>query len=263
MKDKKEERSKVLEKQARIEALRSKRYKSFKIMLRDPAVYIICEKKKILTGIRNKCNALYVGESTMMAKRASAYADLKHPNNELVAKLMNKLKKPREYIIEKLDGNFHVRCFKEFKTINNDLQRQEIEGYMINRLNPLLNTSKRKGYFKRSFIEKKESESDYWEEVEDTYKTELYVFGDTKTIYHVGKKDFVKRESVDGHEAMHIQCQRSFNTWVKENNIKNRKNEWKKDPEAFYASLTGLRDLWKYKKLKDDDRVTLPEKESI
>ena len=186
--NKKEERSKVLEKQAHIEALRSKRYRSFKIMLRDPAVYIICEKKKILTGIRNKCNALYVGESTMMAKRAGAYADLNHPNNELVAKLMNKLKKPREYIIEKLDGNVHVKCLKEFKTINNDLQRQEIEGYMINRLNPLLNTSKRKGYFKRSFIEKKESEGDYWEDVEDTFRTELYVFGDTKTIYHIGRK---------------------------------------------------------------------------
>ena len=256
----KEERSKILEKQAHIEALRSKRYKSFKIMLRDPAVYIICEKKKILTGIRNKCNALYVGESTMMAKRAAAYADLKHPNNELVAKLMNKLKKPREYIIEKLDGNFHVRCFKEFKTINNDLQRQEIEGYMINRLNPLLNTSKRKGFFKRSFIEKKEDEGDYWEDVEDTFRTELYTFGDTKTIYHIGKRDWVKRYSLDGDEAMDIQFQRKFNTWVKEKNIKNRKNEWKEDREAFYADITGLR---KYKKLKDDDRVTLPKKDMI
>ena len=256
----KEERSKILEKQAHIEALRSKRYKSFKIMLRDPAVYIICEKKKILTGIRNKCNALYVGESTMMAKRAAAYADLKHPNNELVAKLMNKLKKPREYIIEKLDENFHVRCFKEFKTINNDLQRQEIEGYMINRLNPLLNTSKRKGFFKRSFIEKKEDEGDYWEDVEDTFRTELYTFGDTKTIYHIGKRDWVKRYSLDGDEAMDIQFQRKFNTWVKEKNIKNRKNEWKEDREAFYADITGLR---KYKKLKDDDRVTLPKKDMI
>jgi hypothetical protein len=251
--NKKEERSKALEKQARIESLRSKRYKSFKIMLRDPAVYIICERKKILTGIRNKCNALYVGESTMMAKRASAYADLKHPNNELVAKLMNKLKKPREYIIEKLEGNVHVKCYdKKFKTINNDLQRQEIEGYMINRLNPLLNTSKRKGYFKRSFIEKKEDEGDYWEDVEDTFRTELYVFGDTETIYHIGKRKFVKRGSWDGDEAMDIQFQRKFNTWVKKNNIKNRKNEWKEDPEAFYAGLTGLRDLWKYKKEKEN-----------
>jgi len=247
------ERFKVLEKQARIEALRDKRYESFKTVARDPAVYIICEKKKILTGVRNKCNALYVGESAMMAKRASAYADLKHPNNELVAKLMNKLKKPREYIIEKLEGNVHVKCFdKKFKTINNDLQRQEIEGYMINRLNPLLNTSKRKGYFKRSFIEKKEDEGDYWEDVEDTFRTELYVFGDTETIYHVGKKDWVKRYSLDGREAMDIQFQRTFNTWVKKNNIKNRKNEWNEDREAFYAGLGGLRDLWKYKKEKEN-----------
>ena len=231
------ERFKVLEKQARIEALRDKRYESFKTVARDPAIYIICEKKKILTGVRNKCNALYVGESAMMAKRASAYADLKHPNNEVVAKLMNKLKKPREYIIEKLDGNFHVKCLKKFKTINNDLQRQEIEGYMINRLNPLLNTSKRKGYFKRSFIEKKEDEGDYWEDVEYTFRTELYVFGDSETIYHIGKRKFVKRGSWDGDEAMDIQFQRTFNTWVKKNNIKNRKNEWNEDREAFYKDI--------------------------
>jgi len=231
------ERFKVLEKQARIEALRDKRYESFKTVARDPAVYIICEKKKILTGVRNKCNALYVGESAMMAKRASAYADLKHPNNEVVAKLMNKLKKPREYIMEKLDGNFRVRRLKEFKIINNDLQRQEIEGYLINRLNPLLNISKRKGFFKRSFIEKKEDEGDYWEDVEDTFRTELYVFGDTETIYHIGKREFVKRGSCDGDEAMDIQFQRKFNTWVKKNNIKNRKNEWNEDREAFYKDM--------------------------
>ena len=115
---------------------------------------------------------------------------------------------------------------------------------MINRLNPLLNTSKRKGYFKRSFIEKKEDEGDYWEDVEDTFRTELYTFGDTKTIYHIGKRDWVKRYSLDGREAMDIQFQRKFNTWVKEKNIKNRKNEWKEDREAFYADITGLR---KYK----------------
>ena len=68
----------------------------------------------------------------------------------------------------------------------------------------------------------------------------------------MGKKDWVKRESLDGEEAMDIQFQRSFNTWVKENNIKNRKDEWKEDPEAFYAGLGGLRDLWKYKKLKQE-----------
>jgi len=36
---------------------------------------------------------------------------------------------------------------------------------------------------------------------------------------------------------MDIQFQRKFNTWVKKNNIKNRKNEWNEDREAFYKDI--------------------------
>ena len=250
------ERTEKLKKQEEIEKLRSKRYESIETVARDPAVYILCEKKKIFTKFKNKCNALYVGESLVFSSRASAYQHFHNPNNELVKKLVNKLKKPKDYIVQRIKDNVKIKVLR-FKSMENNDHRKEIEGYLIKRLNPLINSSKRNGFYKRSFIEKKEDEGDYWEDVEDTFRTELYTFGDTETIYHVGKQDFVKRESVDGHEAMHIQFQRTFNTWVKKNNIKNRKDEWEEDPEAFYAGLTGLRDLWKYKKLKQEENEDL------
>ena len=248
------ERTEKLKKQEEIEKLRSKRYESIETVARDPGVYVLCEKKKIFTKVKNKCNALYVGESLVFSSRVSAYQHFNNPNNELVKKLVNKLKKPKDYIIQRIKDNVRIKVLR-FKSMENNDHRKEIEGYLIKRLNPLINSSKRNGFYKRSFIEKKEDEDVYWAEVEYTYKTQLYTFGDTKTIYHVGKKDFVKRESLDGEEAMDIQFQRSFNTWVKENNIKNRKNEWEEDPEAFYAGLTGLRDLWKYKKLKQEKDI--------
>lgn len=234
--EKEEERAKVLQKQVHNEALRDKRYESIEMVAKDPAVYIICEKKKIFTKIKNKCNALYVGETVLLAKRASAYQDLNRSNNELVNKLMSKLKKPREDILKKLDKNVRVKILRS-NAINNDAHRQEIEGYLINRLNPLLNTSKRNGFFKRSFIEKKPSDRDYWEDVEDIYRDELYEYGDSETIYHVGDKKFVKRNSEDGEEAEDIQFQRSFRTWTNKNNLGNRMDEWKEDRETFWKSL--------------------------
>ena len=36
-------------------------------------VYIICEKEKKFTSKKNKCNALYVGESKNFEERKKAY----------------------------------------------------------------------------------------------------------------------------------------------------------------------------------------------
>ena len=238
---KEEERAKILKKQARNEALRDKRYESIEMVAKDPAVYIICERKKIFTKVKNKCNALYVGETVNIAKRASAYSDLNRSNNELVNKLENKLKKPREDILKKLNKNVRVRILRS-KTISDDAHRQEIEGYLINRLNPLLNTSKRNGFFNRSFLEKKPSDEDYWADVEEGYRWERYQTenGESKTIFHVGDKKWVKRESEDGEEAMEIQFQRSYSTWIRKHNLKNRADEWKEDQEAFWKSINEM-----------------------
>ena len=230
------ERILKLENQKKIEKLQEERYTSLDSIAKDTAVYVICEKRKTLTTVKNKCNALYVGETLNIAKRASAYQDLNRPNNELVNKLKSKLKKPQEYILKKLYNNVRVRILRN-KTINNDNHRQQIEGYLIGRLNPLLNTSKRSGFFKRSFIEKKLSDNDYWEDVEDIYRDELYEYGDSETIYHVGDKKFVKRDSEDGEEAVDIQFQRSFRTWINKNNLTSRMDEWKQDREKFFESI--------------------------
>jgi len=203
---------------------------------RDPAVYVLCERRKILTKIKNKCNALYVGESLVFASRVAAYQDFNKSNNELVNKLANKLKKPKDYIVERIKNNVRIRVLR-LKSMENNDHRKEIEGYLIKRLNPLINSSKRNGFYKRSFIEKKEDEGDYWEDVEDTYAAELYEFGDSDTIYHVGKNKFVTRDSEDGQEAEDIQFQRSFRMWVNKNNIKSRIDEWKEDREAFYDNI--------------------------
>lgn len=47
------------------------------------------------------------------------------------------------------------------------------------------------------------------------YKTEKH---DSKTIYHVGLKKWVERDSDEGDEAYEIQAERSYKTWLKENN---------------------------------------------
>ena len=120
---------------------------------------------------------------------------------------------------------------------NND-HRKEIEGYLIKRLNPLINSSKRNGFYKRSFIEKKPYSIDFWLEVEELYRSEVYQYGDSETIFHVGDKKWVKRNSENGHDAEEIQFGRSFDTWCKKNNIENRMDEWKEDREAFYHSVT-------------------------
>ena len=48
-------------------------------------VYIICEKEKKFTSKKNKCNALYIGESKNFEERKKVYT--KNHNNELLFKL--------------------------------------------------------------------------------------------------------------------------------------------------------------------------------
>ena len=147
------ERTEKLKKQEEIEKLRDKRYDLIENVSRDPAVYVLCERRKILTKIKNKCNALYVGESLVFASRVAAYQDFNKSNNELVNKLANKLKKPKDYIVERIKNNVRIRVLR-LKSMENNDHRKEIEGYLIKRLNPLINSSKKNGFFKRSFIEK-------------------------------------------------------------------------------------------------------------
>ena len=51
---------------------------------------------------------------------------------------------------------------------------------------------------------------------------------------------FMGIESEDGEEAMEIQFQRSYRTWIKENNLTNRIDQWKGDREAFWKSINEM-----------------------
>ena len=121
---------------------------------KDGECYIICEKKKVFTKVRNKVNCLYVGETENFAARRKNYRDFSKPNNEIVIKLIKKFPKMnREQIINKLKNNIAVKRLN-FKSLQHQGYRRHIEGYLIQRLNPLLNTSKTNSsdYKNRSFV---------------------------------------------------------------------------------------------------------------
>lgn len=155
-----EEKEKIkfeqLKKKNKIKEMQDKRYKDLDLVAKDPGVYVICEKKKTLTKAKNKNNCLYIGESGVLSKRLSAYQDLNKKDNELVLKISKKSKRPIEDVINKLKDNVHIRILR-FKNMYSPEQRKEIEGYLINRLNPLANSSiggVRRRYFKseRNFL---------------------------------------------------------------------------------------------------------------
>ena len=112
---------------------------------RDYECYAICEKKKIFTKNKNKSNCLYIGKTSNFASRRKSYRDFSKPNNEIVNKLVKKFpKKARDGIIMKLINNIRVKRFK-FKCLQDEKYLDHIEGYLIQRINPLLNTSKSNG----------------------------------------------------------------------------------------------------------------------
>ena len=242
-----QEEEKKRQKEIELKNLNNQRYEKLDEVVKDSAVYIICEINKIFTKKQNKCNALYVGESQSLAKRFTIYQDLTKNNNELVNKLITKTSKTREQIIEKLNKNIRVRKLINFKNLKNENYRREIEGYLINRLNPLLNTSKKGGYYKRSFFNQKDIKKTIVNENFDDYKEDLKMFffdsiyktnnPDSENIFHVEERKFVKRKSTLGEEAEEIQVQRSFNSWFKKKNLMTKFEYWRTNPEKFYGEL--------------------------
>jgi len=121
---------------------------------KDGECYIICEKRKVFTKVKNKVNCLYVGETENFAARRKNYRDFSKPNNEIVSKLIKKFPKMnREQIINRLKNNIAVKRLN-FKSLQHQGYRKHMEGYLIQRLNPLLNTSKTNSsnYKDRSFV---------------------------------------------------------------------------------------------------------------
>ena len=121
---------------------------------KDGECYAICEIEKVFTKIKNKADCLYIGETENFAARRKNYKDFSKPNNEIVNKLVKKFPKmTRERIASKLKNNVKVKRLR-FKSLHHVGYRRHIEGYLIQRLNPLLNTSKTNSsdYKNRSFV---------------------------------------------------------------------------------------------------------------
>jgi hypothetical protein len=59
-----------------------------------------------------------------------------------------------------------------------------------------------------------------WNSKEEIKLAELFFtkIYETKKPYHIGLKKWVKRQSEQGDEAWEIQAERSYRTWLKENN---------------------------------------------
>jgi len=227
-----EEKEKIkveqLKKKKKIKEMQDKRYKDLDLVAKDPGVYVICEKKKLLTKVKNKINCLYIGESQVLSKRLSAYQDLNKKNNELVLKISKKLRKPVEEVLLKLQNNVHVRTLR-FKSMYKDNQRKEIESYLINRLRPLANTSNYNRYAERSFFPDKKEFNEYKEKAKDFFFLEKYEWGDSENIFNRRTKTWVKRDGKDGEEAEDINSEKAFKTWFKKFNNNEHFDMWRND----------------------------------
>ena len=115
-------RNNKIKKQKEIKEMQEKRYENLDLVTKEPGVYVICEIRKSLTKLKNKCNCLYVGESRNISKRLSTYEDINKDNNELVAKIARKTRLTIDVIKKKLNNNVHVRKFK-FRCMHNDNHR--------------------------------------------------------------------------------------------------------------------------------------------
>ena len=102
--------------------------------------YIIRETERIFTTEKNKCNILYIGETGNWISRQKVYANLDNPKNELVLKLCKKFPKlTKEQIIHRLKNN--VIVLRWFLDNGSYEDRRHLEGYLIQRMKPLLNKS--------------------------------------------------------------------------------------------------------------------------
>jgi hypothetical protein len=209
-------------------------------------VYVICEKEKTIikfTSKKNKCNALYVGESKNFEERKNAY--IRKDDNELHYRLWKYLfPKSKEYLLKKIVLTEHIK-FRLIQSPNfqNDDYRKEVEGYFIERLSPLLNKSKREGKFERTFKKFKKA-SVTWEDYVDSY---VYHFdewyenrtdiGGTETIFHCKQREYVPRNSFLGRDAEKINYSKKFSSWKWKNELHLKFDLWRTDEEEWRKDL--------------------------
>ena len=206
-------------------------------------VYVICEKEKKFTSKKNKCNALYVGESKNFEERKKVY--IKNHGNELRRRLwMHLFPKRGHVLLEEVVLIEHIK-FRTLLSPNfkNNKYLDEVEGYLIKRINPLLNKSKREGKFERTF-KKFEISSLTWDDYKDDYNCEFgnwywdrIDIGGTETIFHPKKRTFVPRNSLSGREAENINYDKKFKSWHYDNKIYLKFDLWRTDFKKWRKEL--------------------------
>ena len=210
--------------------------------------YILCESNPIFTTKKNKGNSLYVGTTADWNQRIQKYQNPNPKSNELITKMRKHSKIKKAEMIKQFDMmNVAFRLIKSKNFIDRQY-REEVESYLIKRLNPLLNLAKRDGIFERNykkFVLKKKSKP---KTTFETYKEDCEGYfgdwywsrddiGDTETIYHPTKRMYVSRSSCAGEEAESIQFSRKEQTWFWDTNKlqlkyelwRTNKTKWEKE----------------------------------
>ena len=119
-------------------------------------VYVFCEKKQELTKRKHKCSTLYVGETVDFKKWMGIYLrkDESKPifsSNDLLAKFNTYLFRIKKPLLSSVPFNKIEKRLYTFPKLKDDDYRKEVEGYLINRLNPLLNRTKKEGKFELNY----------------------------------------------------------------------------------------------------------------
>ena len=209
-------------------------------------VYVLCEEKEQFTTHKNKCKSLYIGQTKDWSQRHQKYQNIKLKNNEIIRKLAKHFKIKIPDMSKKADlRNIKVRMLISNNLVDNDY-REEMESYLIKKLNPLLNIAKRDGIFERNYKKFKKNYSittfeKYREDCEH-YFSEWYFsrkdIGGTETIFHPIKKIYVDRSSLSGEEAEDIQYNRKYKNWFwKTNELQHRYELWRTNQEKWEKEL--------------------------
>ena len=183
--------------------------------------YILCESRPIFTTKKNKGNSLYVGTTADWNQRVQKYQNPNPKSNELITKMRKHLKIKKVDVIKQFDVmNITFRVIKSKNFIDHQY-REEVESYLIKRLNPLLNLAKRDGIFEKNYKKFKKNRPTtnfevYKEDCEEYFRNWYWSredIGGTETIYHPTKRILVNRNSLRGEDAEEIQFQRKHRTW--------------------------------------------------
>ena len=214
-------------------------------------IYVFCEKKQELTKRKHKCSTLYVGETVDFKKRMDIYLRKDESksifsSNDLLAKFNKYLFRIKKPLLSSVPFNKIEKRLYTFPKLKDDDYRKEVEGYLINRLNPLLNRTKKEGKFELNYkkfknIKNELTFEDYREDCHESFSNWYWNredIGETETIYSVKLRRYVNRDSLLGEKAMERNFDKKYNTWFwKTNELQFQFDLWKTNYDKWLKNL--------------------------